>query len=359
MSELLAVMNSIVSVEKAIETKKKEIEKRREVIETTNATNSSKKKDEAKIEAIDAKISSKVSSIDKTIDYYQNEIKLGEQKLSDEIDLLRKKLDTEIQKLENKFSTYRQYCQEAIRSQNDKRDLLTEPLEKKKELLQQTMDKTEDDDKTLVRLKVELKQLEADAKDNQRRYQEECRLHEEKVERQRKQYVYEEQQRMADVQRQETYQRQKQLELLASQRAADQAADEAKWARQKEERKHQDHLETLRRQEKEQRLAARERFNSSIYPLLSDTADAIYSFYRKNGEDTIYKAAHEFDTVEDCETYLLSQKDTYDLVTQFMTSQYKKLSKKDQDAFDTKTFSDQVEFLTQRPAPKTKKRSAT
>lgn len=359
-----------IAIQKAIESKRKEIEKRREVLETTSSTNVSRKKDEAKIEAIDSKISFKVNTIDKTIDYYKNEIEKSEKKFNIDNDILRKKIETEVEKLEkkfnddkeivckkieidierleNKFSTYRSYCLDALRREQEKKDLLTEPLEKKKELLQQIMEKSEEDDKVLVRLKVEMKQLQEEEKEAHKRYLEECKLDEEKLERQRQTMIYENKLLMRQQELVEEAKRQKQFEELSSQRAAEQAADEERWARQKEERIREASLEKEKNEQKEKRLAARKYFLTTIYPSLSDKAAKIYDFFKKSDDVVIYKEAMEMETVDECEKYLFSKEDTYDLITDFEEKKYPKISKESQDEYDNKTLSEKVKFLKQQ-----------
>ena len=348
MSAVIDSMFKQVAIQKSIETKRKEIEKRREVMETTSSTNVSRKKDEAKIEAIDSKISSKVNTIDKTIDYYKNEIEKSEKKFNNDIDNLRKKLETEIEKLESKFTLYRSYCQDGIRREQEKKDLLTEPLEKKKELLQQIMEKSEEDDKVLVRLKVEMKQLQEEEKETQKRYLEECKLNEEKLERQRQTIIYENKLLMRQQELVEEAKRQKQFEELSSQRAAEKAADEERWARQKEERIKEASLEKEKNEQKEKRLAARNYFLTTIFPSLSDKAAKIYNFFKNSDDDVIYKEAIKMETVDECEKYLFSNEDTYDLITDFEEKKYPKISQESQDEYDNKTLWQKVKFLKQQ-----------
>jgi len=370
MSAVIDSMFKQVAIQKSIETKRKEIEKRREVMETTSSTNVSRKKDEAKIEAIDSKISSKVNTIDKTIDYYKNEIEKSDKKFNNDIDNLRKKieteveklekkfnddkeivckkLETEIEKLESKFTLYRSYCQDGIRREQEKKDLLTEPLEKKKELLQQIMEKSEEDDKVLVRLKVEMKQLQEEEKETQKRYLEECKLNEEKLERQRQTIIYENKLLMRQQELVEEAKRQKQFEELSSQRAAEKAADEERWARQKEERIKEASLEKEKNEQKEKRLAARNYFLTTIFPSLSDKAAKIYNFFKNSDDDVIYKEAIKMETVDECEKYLFSNEDTYDLITDFEEKKYPKISQESQDEYDNKTLWQKVKFLKQQ-----------
>lgn len=355
MAEVLELTNKISTVKKAIKDKQKEVEKRREVIETVSSTYVSRKKDEAKIEAIDTKISQKVAGIDKTIDYYKKEIEQAERKFSDDSELLRKKLETEITKLENKFTAYRLYCQEAIRGQEEKRDLLTEPLEKKKELLEQTREKSEEDDKVLVRLKIEMKQLLDEEKELQERWSDACKEEEDKQERRRKQAQAEAEEKMNEIRRQEAYDRERQLEIVASQRAAEKAADEERWARQREERKQTYDKEKEKDKQKEEAKTYRHRFLTQFYPSLSEKAGKIYDFFKNSSDPEIYKEAMKKETLGECEDYLLEYEETYDLITDFETTRYSKLMKDLRDEFDNMSPWEQVRFIKQQEKKKDSK----
>jgi hypothetical protein len=182
MSEPQEKMMAVITTRKAIEAKEREIEKRKKVIETISSTNRSKRKDDAKVEAIDSKITNTILSYEKTINYYRDEITKSEKKFNEDLrnlrakieleesilqkkfeiqkGLLKNKYEFECQKLELRFYSYRDYCHEAMKFQDEKKDLETQPLEKKKESLQKTLEKTEDDDRVLVRLKIEKRQLQ-------------------------------------------------------------------------------------------------------------------------------------------------------------------------------------------------------
>jgi hypothetical protein len=373
MSEPQEKMMAVINTRKAIEAKEKEIAKRRVVIETISSTNLSKVKDDAKVEAIDSKITNKISSFDKTINYYRDEITKSEKKYSEELDalksklekeeailvkkfetqvetltkklenekeILKDKLETESRKLENKFNSYRDYCHKAMNFQDEKRDVATQPLEKKKELIQQTFEKTEDDDRVLVRLKVEKEQLLEAEQEYLRQFTEACRLEDEKNQRRREIAQREVLEKMAELKRQEEYQRQLEFERLQSERAAERQKDEERWAQQKEER-----IEGEKMKEKDKTV--RIRFNSKIYPSLDEKATAIYDFFKKSDDVEIYKEAMKKETVESCQEYLLEHEDTYDLVTTFESEKYPEMTKEAQDDYDNKTLWKQVSYIQQ------------
>jgi hypothetical protein len=384
MSEVVEKMNAIMNTKKALEAKEKEIEKRRIVIETTSSTNLSKIKDEAKVEVIDSKISNKISSFDKTINYYREEITKSEKKLNEDLETLKSKtekqlstldttlyyeeealrkkyesqldsltkriekekqslkdkLETETRKLEGKFFTYRDYCHMSMKFQDEKKDVATQPLEKKKEFLQQTLEKTEDDDKILVRLKVEKQQLEEAEKEFTRQFTEACRLEEVKNQRRREAAQRENFEQMAELQRQEQYKRQQEYEMLQKEREAQRQKDEERWAQNKLER-----IEGEKMKEKDKTV--RIRFNSKIYPSLDEKAIAIYDFFKKSDDVEVYKEAMKKETVESCQEYLLEHQDTYDLVTTFESEKYPEMSSEAQTEYDNKTLWKQVSYIQQ------------
>jgi hypothetical protein len=373
MSEVQEKMLAAINARKSIEAKEKEIEKRREVIETISSTNLSKVKDDAKVEAIDSKITNKISSFDKTINYYRDEIAKSEKKFNDDLfnlrtkieqdesilvkkfetqvetltkklenekELLRGKLEIETRKLESKFTTYRDYCHKAMNFQDEKKDVATQPLEKKKELIQQTFEKTEDDDRVLVRLKIEKKQLEEAEKEYMKQFTEACRLEEQKNQRRREAAQRELLEQMAELKRQEEYQRQQEFERLQSEREAQRKKDEERWAQQK--------VETIEGEKmKEKDKTVRIRFNSKIYPSLDEKATAIYDFFKKSDDVEVYKEAMKKETVESCQEYLLEHQDTYDLVTTFESEKYPEMSSEAQTEYDNKTLWKQVSYIQQ------------
>lgn len=369
MSEFADAMNKLMNCRRSITSKNKEIEKRREILETVSSTYVSKKKDEAKIEAIDSKIAQKVAGFETTIDYYKSEINNAESRLTadvsrieekymKQIDIIRQKAEAEISKLQttldnerkkfhDKFETYRMYCQTAIQSTEQKRDLLTEPLEKKKELLQQTMEKTEEDDKILVRLKVELKQLLESEKELEEQYQTISKEDEMKQEQRRKQRLYEESIKLQEMRQQEAFQRQRELEVLMSQRAAEKAADEEKWERQRQERVLALEEEQRKEKQKEDTKKHRLRFQKEIFPLLSEKASRIFVFLKNSVDVELYNEAMKKETLESCEAFLLSHEDIFELITTFEMNEYPRLLRDVQDDYDNRTLWEQVRFIKQ------------
>jgi hypothetical protein len=406
MSEVVEKMSAIMNTKKALEAKEREIEKRREVFQTTESTNLSKIKDEAKVDAIDHKITTKELSFEKTINYYRDEITKSEKKFNEDLETLKSKITSDIYKLEAKlqseedtlqkkfeaqlqhlkdkfqseeeilrkkfennvsaiknrtendkealrgkleietrskesrFNTYRDYCHKAMKFQDEKKDVATQPLEKRKELLQQTFEKTEDDDRVLVRLKIEKRQLEELEKELTRQFTEACRLEEQKNQRRREAAQREILEQMAELKRQEDYQRQQEFERLQSEREAQRQKDEERWAQQK--------VETIESEKmKEKDRTVRIRFNSKIYPSLDEKATAIYDFFKKSDDVEIYKEAMKKETVESCQEYLLEHQGTYDLVTTFESEKYPEMSSEAQTEYDNKTLWKQVSYIQQ------------
>ena len=133
---------------KLIESKMKEIEKRREVVFAKSNNSLAKKIASAQLESVDTKIKTKTEKVDEQIQYFQKELQRAEHQR-----------DFDIQGIQTKFEKYREYCQQSIMRLETTRDTKTADLEKKKELIEAKLEKDEEDDAILIKLKVELRQL--------------------------------------------------------------------------------------------------------------------------------------------------------------------------------------------------------
>lgn len=306
------IREDIIANVKLIEKKKLEVDKRREVIATIANTYVAKKKDEAKLQVIDMKIQSKVQAFEQTISYYKSEIEKAEKKLQDDIDVIKKKMEVEIEKLQNKFETYRAYCLTGIQTTSEKRDSLTEPLEKKKEILEASMVKEEDDDKVLVRLKIELGQLVDREKELEEALSKAMEEEQKARVAERNTMMLENAEKLRMAQAEEAEKARQQYALLKDQ---ERIAEEARWEKQKEQRK----VEILREKELSEEKAmmrdARKKFTEEIYPSLSDKAVKIFNTFKESVDpEFTYKEAMKKQTVEECEEFLLRYEEMIDAV---------------------------------------------
>lgn len=350
--------DKLCKLNRDIASKKKEIEKRREVIETVSSTYVSRKKDEAKLEAIDTKISSKTAIIDKTIDYYKTEIEKSERKLQDDIEIIKKKADIEIEKLKNKFESYRLYCLSSLQAAEEKRTVLTEPLEKKKEALEATMDKSEDDDKLLVRLKVELKQMVEDERETNELF---MKTSKEESERRIRQAKAEERTALEEARVKEAIQRERELQYVMAERQQEKQKDEERWAQRRKQEEEDREKEKLLAVQREKEKTQKERFQSEIYPNLSDTAKEIFTFFKYHVDPHLVRKARNCSTVEECETYLVDYQDTVTVLENFKQEEYSSLSAEKQDQYDQlNSLDEQLRFIKKLNQPKEiKKKSST
>jgi len=353
-------------IRKDIEDLKFKIEKRRETLETKGSTVIARKKEQARLEGIDEQIVSKTAAIDKTIDYYKMEIQTAERKLEDEKSTVEKKLEGELEtlqlkyeaekkkledkyevqkkKLDDKFSTYRIYCMTQVSSQEQKRAVITEPLEKKKETLQQLLDKTEDDDSYLVGYKIDLRRLEAEEKKAVESLQNEIRYDEEKREKRRRQAELDAKLELERHQQLEREKALKERELVNQQKQQEKAADEERWLRQKEERKKQLEEEEFKQRQKETATNLYQTFIKTFYPLLKEKSKAIYKFLKEDVE-ALHKEVWTKETLEDCEKFLSQFEEDYDTIKDFEENKLQSLSSEQQLSFSNKSIQQQIKFI--------------
>jgi len=367
MSNFNLITDKIIANEKSITKKRQEIEKRREVVETTSSTNLAKKKESHKIEKLDNKITAKSESFDQTITYYKTEIEKSEkkcdsdcsilsEKIEKEIDVIRQKAEAEIckirnrydiekKKLEEKFYNYREYCLSAIQVAEEKKEKAVIPFERTKEVLQESLEKSEEDDKVLVRLKVELKQL----LDDQKELDDEFKKHQESValqqKKQREEFRQQEEEKFRAIQREELERarvEKEQRDELERQRK------EEKWSAQKEQRVQEIKEEKEKEVTKQQDKTTLRRFQLEIYPKLSDKAVMIYNFL-KDATDPhkTYKDVHEFETVDETEEFLSKYEDTYTKITSYCN----KLSEEQQLEFESLSLSEQLRRMSKNTVP--------
>jgi len=144
---------------KAIETKsallnkkddlKLEIAKRRELLEKKLNSDTYRNKVDTKVDKITFKLASIEDKIDKTNNYFRNEISKA-----------NAKLDTDIKALTDKFEKYREYCQSQMTTIEKNAEKTKNNLETTVEKLEKTSDVDEDADTILTNLKIKLEQLE-------------------------------------------------------------------------------------------------------------------------------------------------------------------------------------------------------
>jgi hypothetical protein len=345
LSTLLHITDKIIANEKSITKKRQEIEKRREVVETTSSTTLSQKRQEQKVSKIDDKIKKEVETVDKTIDYYKSEIDKAQKKMEADLQVTEQKATLEMEKIRNKFENYRLYCQDFIQQHNTKRSTIITPLEKQKEVVLEMMEKSEEDDKVLVRLKVELKQLLDDQKeleDESKKLQESVALQQK---REREEFRQQEEEKFRAIQREELERarvEKEQRDELERQRK------EEKWSAQKEQRVQELKEEKVKEETRHQDKTIIRRFQLEIYPKLSDKAVMIYNFL-KDATDPhrTYKDAQKIETLEECEQFLLQYEDTFTKITSYCN----KLSEDGQLEFESLALSDQLRKIQKNSVP--------
>jgi len=155
---------------KAIETKsmllnkkddlKLEIAKRREMLEKKLNSDTAKNKIENKVDKISSKIASVEEKIERTNQYYRDEITRARTKLESDLYVLRNKLEIQEKILNDKFDKYNEYCQSQMTVIEKKAELQKESLETVVEKLEKLSDIDEDADFVLTNLKIKLEQLD-------------------------------------------------------------------------------------------------------------------------------------------------------------------------------------------------------
>jgi hypothetical protein len=358
--------NELKRIRKEIADIKHKIEKRREALETKGSTVLARKKDESRIEAIENKITTKTVTVDKTIEYYKTEIQKAEQKMEDdktvvekkmenEITILRQKLDVEIERLqrkydvekkkvEDKFYNYRTYCMTFISSMEEKRALLTDPLEKKKETIQMMMDKTEDDDAYLVGYKIDLRKLLEEEKTAEEGLVSELRYAEEQREQRRKTAEFEARLELQRHQQEQEAKDARDRELLFMQRQQEKAADEERWAQRKEQEKKQRQEEEVKKQQKETAYSQRSNFINNLYPTLSEKSKDIYQFLKKDIEAR-HKEIWTLESKEECEEFLKEFEEDYDMIQDYEENYLSSLSSEQQSVFLNKTIPQKIKYI--------------
>lgn len=225
MNSISAILDDILSLNKTINKKELEIEKRKELIEKMASSEVVIQKNEKKEEKVESKISLQQSALENKRQYYQNEIKLAQEKC-----------DKEMRDAQEKYEKYRTYCHQQMELAEQKTDSLIKALEQQKESSSVSVT----DDKILKRLEIEIQQLRAQEKEKQERYAREN----DKYHKARQQEILEQYQRDEEKQRQEDYRKR---EMILQQQQIERAERE----RKAEERRKQTQMEIRSIMEKE------------------------------------------------------------------------------------------------------------
>lgn len=168
---------------KKAEQLKRDIEKRREVLQTTAQSETEKKKMNVKTSAIDIKLNATESAVFRQITYFESEKQKAIEKFQREdsnadaeyervVRNAEEKRQKEKQKNKDKSESYISYCESQLESLKMKEETIKQTLEQKKALLDTKPEVDEEADKVLVRLKTELKQAEDQETENRNAYYE-------------------------------------------------------------------------------------------------------------------------------------------------------------------------------------------
>lgn len=338
-------MDRMEKTRKTITEKKKEISKRREVLETLASTSAAKKKEEGRIQLLDVKIEQKTAKHEKTIQYYRTEIETARKRSEDEIAVLEAKFEAAKKKVEDKFSTYQLYCQQAIQHEEEKMGVSTQPLEVQKEMLEQSLKRTEEDDKTLVRLKVELDQLEKRLEEEQTNWTQECKIEKEQSQKRQEEFMRQEMERLQMMQAIETEKAKAELDYK---KAMEKKEEQERKQRYADTLKKEEEAQRAKMEEKTLALTTRQRFMTDFYPKLSPEATAIYKTLKdmEAGLPTpLYKDAHIQDTLEDCEQFLLGFSKDFKELEAFEQGGLKRWTFAERDVYETLGFYDRLKVM--------------
>lgn len=350
-----------MKTENAITAKKKEIEKRREVITTSLNSQTENLKRERKEQKIDMKAEFKTKSIDSTIGYYRNQLDDARARLDKEMLAANNRLEQarlrhqkETEEAEAKFNRYQEYCQEMIKKEEEKRDTILSSFEKQKELVVETVTHDEEADKVLVRLKVELEQLENSYKEDYALWEQETRKEQLQRKKQQDEFVRMEQEKYEHAQWMEN-ERLKQ-EALARKSKEDQEERERKERRKLQEAKEE--AEKAKKQEEKEILKSqRQKFMKEYYPNLSPEATGIYTKLKDieaGFPNALYKDAHEQETLKDCEEFLLSFADDMKELIAFEDGPFRRWTIVEKDIYETLGLYDRLKAM--KIKDKTKRR---
>lgn len=338
-------MDRMTKTRKSIDDKKNEIEKRREVVQTMASTSSAKKKEEGRIQLLDVKIEQKTAKHEKTIQYYRTEIETARKRAEDEIAVLEAKFEAAKKKVEDKFSTYQLYCQQAIQHEEEKMGVSTQPLEVQKEMLEQSLKKTEEDDKTLVRLKIELDQLEKRLEEEQKNYEVISLAENHQRSKRQEEMVRMEMEKLQQIQAMEN---EKAMAELNYRKAMEKKEEQERKERYAEMLKKEEAVQKAKMEEKKESLNNRQRFIKDFYPNLSPEATANYITLKDieaGLPSALYKDAHVQDTLEDCEQFLLGFSKDLSEMRAFEQGGLKRWTVAERDVYETLGFYDRLKIM--------------
>ena len=142
-----------------IDEKKKDIGNRKILLKDLSSSDTNKKKKEEKLTKLNIKSETINNNIEKTIKYYEDEVQRAERKAREDIE-----------RIENKLREYKEYCFNKKQEQEKKLQIEIEKIDSQKEFFSDDDNIDEEGDKQLIKMNLELKDLEKELDERQTVY---------------------------------------------------------------------------------------------------------------------------------------------------------------------------------------------
>lgn len=187
MEPLDLIQQTLFKKRKLVDEKEKQIIMRRELLQTMADSDTNIKRLKEKINNVEGSVNNLHVKEGKSISYYNDEKEKAKIRMNKEIEQYTEKYEKECMKAKDKYNDYEIYCNKQIErvesSINNERERLEDKINKCNNIIKNTID--EENDRILVKLKLELVNLNKDV--------------DETVEMYNKLYIRNEQQRNAKV----------------------------------------------------------------------------------------------------------------------------------------------------------------